>query len=96
MAEHPALRPLYQLLEPLLRIERQLQVLQTSLESWTEMHDPLEDANLTEIADDLGRMIRNLQEFMNHLKNEKDHLAIRILFTIIINPDVWSRHFLTT
>ena len=96
MAEHPALRPLYQLLEPLLRIERQLQVLQTSLESWTEVRDQLEDANLTEIADDLARMIRNLQELMNHLKTEKNHLAIRIIFTILINPDVWTRHFMAT
>ena len=60
--EHPVLRPLYQLLEPLLRLERQIHVLQTTLENWTELHNQLEDANLPDIAHDLQRMIYNYRE----------------------------------
>ena len=91
--EHPVLRPLYQLLEPLLRLERQIHVLQTILENWTELHDQLEDANLPDIAHDLQRMIYNVQDLMAHLRVERNQVAIRILFTILINPDVWTQHF---
>ena len=91
--EHPVLRPLYQLLEPLLRLERQIHVLQTTLENWTELHDQLEDANLPDIAHDLQRMIYNVQDLMGHLRVERNQVAIRIFFTILTNPDVWTQHF---
>ena len=91
--EHPVLRPLYQLLEPLLRLERQIHVLQTILENWTELHDQLEDANLPDIANDLHRIIFNVQDLMAHLRVERNQVAIRILCTILINPEVWTRHF---
>ena len=92
--EHPVLRPLYQLLEPLLRLERQIYVLQTTLEQWTELHDQLEDANLTYVAQDLLRMILQVQDLLGHLRVERNQVAVRILFTILINPDVWTQHFL--
>ena len=94
--EHPVLRPLYQLLEPLLRLERHIFVPQTILEQWTELHDQLEDASLHHLAHDLQRLILNVQDLMGHLRVERNQVAVRILFTILINPDVWTQHFLVT
>ena len=91
--EHPVVRPLFQFLEPLLVLERQIQILQSTLESWTEVHDGLEDANLPTAAYNLGQMIYGVQDLILQLKVERQQVAIRILFTILINPDVWRQHF---
>lgn len=91
--EHPVVRPLFQLFEPLLALERHIYLLQSTLETWTELHDSLEDANLNQAAHGLEQMIFSIQDLVAQLRVERQQVAIRILFTILINPDVWRQHF---
>ena len=91
--EHPGVRPLFEFLEPLLALERQIPLLQSTLEAWAELHDNLEDANLTQAAHNLEQMIFGIQDLIAQLRVERQQVAIRILFTILINPDVWRQHF---
>ena len=59
---HPVERPLFQLLEPLLVIERQIHIVQQALESFTEVHDVLEDTQLPAAAHSLQLIIHRLQD----------------------------------
>ena len=91
--EHPVVRPLFQLFEPLLALEQQIYLLQSALETWTELHDSLEDANLNQAAHSLEHEMFGIQHLIAQLRVERQQVAIRILFTILINPDVWRQHF---
>ena len=91
--EHPVVGPLFQLLQPLLALDREITLLQSTLEAWTELHDNLEDANRNQAAHSLQQMIFGVQDLISQLRVERQHVAIQILFTILINPDVWTRYF---
>ena len=88
----PVERPLFQLLEPLFVIERQIHVVQTALESFTEVHDVLEDTQLPATAHSLQLIIYRLQYLQVQLRLARQEIAVRILFTILIAPLQWHHH----
>ena len=58
-----------------------------------QLHDNLEDDNLNQAAHGLEQMIFGIQDLIAQLRVERQQVAIRILFTILVNPDVWTPHF---
>ena len=91
---HPVAQPLLQFLEPLLVLERQLQIVQTSLETFTEMHDILEDNNLPAPAHALQVLIWGLQDLQVQLRLARQDAAVLILFHILMHPEHWNRYLL--
>ena len=90
---HPVAQPLTLFLEPLLALERQIQIVQSTLEHFTEMHDFLEDHNLAATAHALQAIIINLQDLHVQLRLAREDAAVQILLQILLRPEQWSRCF---
>ena len=91
---HPVAQPLMQFLEPPLVLERRLQLVQISLETFTETHDILEDNNLPAPAHALQVLIWGLQDLQVQLRLARQDAAVQILFSILMHPEHWNRYLL--
>ena len=91
---HAVAQPLMQFLEPLLVLERQLQLVQLSLETFAEMHDILEDTNLPAPAHALQDLILGLQDLQGQLRLVRQDAAVQLLFRILMHPEHWNRYLL--
>ena len=89
---HPVAQPLMHFLEPLLALERQIQIVQSTLEHFTEMHDFLEDQNLTATAHALQAIIISLQDLHVQLRLARQDAAVQILLQILLRPEHWNRY----
>ena len=79
-------------LEPLLALERQIHIVQSTLEHFTEMHDFLEDQNLPAPAYALQAIIISLQDLHVQLRLARQDAAVQILLRIPLHPEHWNRY----
>ena len=90
---HPVAPPLILFLEPVLALERQIQIVQSTLEHFTEMHDFLEDHNLAATAHALQAIIISLQDLHVQLRLARQDAAVQILLQILLRPEHWNQYF---
>ena len=79
-------------LEPLLALERQIQIVQSTLEQFTEMHDFLEDQNLPATAHALQAIIFSLQDLQVQLRLARQDVAVQLLLRILLQQEHWTRY----
>ena len=89
---HPVAHPLMHFLEPLLALERQIQIVQSTAEHFTEMHDFLEDQNLPATAHALQAIIFSLQDLQVQLRLARQDVAVQLLLRILLHQEHWNRY----
>ena len=88
---HPV-APFMHFLEPLLALERQIQIVQSTLEHFTEMHDFLEDKSGSD-RPYIQAIIISLQDLHVQLRLARQDAAVQILLQMLPRPEHWNRYF---